>query len=193
MKTVIDKEIIESYGLSLDEFMLILLVGNKINLTEAEKTLRQKKLVRKDSDPQYHLSLTKTACTLYEDIVMESSKTLDDPVKYQKLAEKLIDIYPKGWKDQTYQWVEGPILIARRLQMFELKYGKYKDEDIIDATQKYVNIMAGRPEMRLLKYFIFKEKTNSLGENEGSSELYSMLVNKPDTLLQAEDWGVELK
>ena len=52
--------------------------------------------------------------------------------------------------------------------------------------------MYGKPEMRLLKYFIFKEKTNSAGENESSSDLYSMLINKQDVLFQADDWKTEL-
>lgn len=192
MRTVIDIEIIENYGLTLDEFMLIMVVGNKIDFTTAEKTLREKKLIMRSSEPPLNVSLTKKACTLYEDIVMEASKMLDNPKKYENLAKKLIDIYPKGWKDGTYQWVEGPILVARRLQMFELKYGKYSDEDIVNATQRYVNIMFGKPEMRLLKYFIFKEKQTSTGEYESSSDLYGMLTNKQDTLFEADEWKTEL-
>lgn len=193
MKTIIDKETIEKNGLSLDEFILIMLVGNEIDIEGAEVSLKLKGLIIDDKDAKYGVVLTRKACRLYEDIVMEASNMLDEPIKYEKLAEKLIDIYPKGMKDSTYQWADGPLLVARRLQMFELKYGKYKDEDIINATQKYVDIMFGKPEMRLLKYFIFKEKPNGMGENESSSDLYTMIVNREDTLFQAKDWKNEMK
>lgn len=192
MKTVIDRNIIENGGLSVDEFLLVMIVGNDIDLFSAAKSLKERKLATPKALPPYNIALTKDLCEMYEDIIIKASETLDSPNRYEDLAKKLIDIYPKGFKDGTYQWVEGPILIAKRLQAFELKYGKYSDEDIINATQKYVDIMFGRPEMRLLKYFIFKEKTNSAGENESSSDLYSMLVNKESTLFEAEEWKTEL-
>lgn len=192
MKTVIDRNIIENGGLSVDEFLLVMIVGNDIDLFSAAKSLKERKLATPRALPPYNIALTKDLCEMYEDIIIKASETLDSPNRYEDLAKKLIDIYPKGFKDGTYQWVEGPILIAKRLQAFELKYGKYSDEDIINATQKYVDIMFGRPEMRLLKYFIFKEKTNSAGENESSSDLYSMLVNKESTLFEAEEWKTEL-
>lgn len=192
MKTVIDRNIIENGGLSVDEFLLVMIVGNDIDLFSAAKSLKERKLATPRALPPYNIALTKDLCEMYEDIIIKASETLDSPNRYEDLAKKLIDIYPKGFKDGIYQWVEGPILIAKRLQAFELKYGKYSDEDIINATQKYVDIMFGRPEMRLLKYFIFKEKTNSAGENESSSDLYSMLVNKESTLFEAEEWKTEL-
>lgn len=192
MKTVIDREIIEKGGLTLDEFLLVMVIGNDIDLYNAAEQLKERRLVRNKKDSQFGVALTQKLCDMYEDIIIKASEMLDEPIRYEKLAEKLIDIYPKGFKEGTYQWVEGPILIAKRLQAFELKYGKFSDEEIVDATQRYVNIMYGKPEMRLLKYFIFKEKTNSAGENESSSDLYSMLINKQDVLFQADDWKTEL-
>ena len=169
-----------------------MVIGNDIDLYNAAEQLKERRLVRNKKDSQFGIALTQKLCDMYEDIIIKASEMLDEPIRYEKLAEKLIDIYPKGFKEGTYQWVEGPILIAKRLQAFELKYGKFSDEEIVDATQRYVNIMYGKPEMRLLKYFIFKEKTNSAGENESSSDLYSMLINKQDVLFQADDWKTEL-
>lgn len=192
MKTVIDKEIIEKGGLTVDEFLLVMVLGNDIDLFKAAQELKAKNLVVSKYKPPFNVAPKQKLYDMYESIIIEASEMLDSPIRYEELAKKLIDIYPKGFKDGTYQWVEGPILIAKRLQAFELKYGKYSDESIINATQRYVNIMYGKPEMRLLKYFIFKEKNNSAGENESSSDLYNMLTNNDDTLFEAEKWKTEI-
>ena len=112
------------------------------------------------------------------------------------MATRLKEIFPKGKKDGTnYYWADGVALIVRRLKLFFKKYGNtYTDEQIIQATEKYVQGFNGNYQyMRLLKYFILKEKIGAAGEVEGDSELISYIENfgQEDTL--SNDWASTLR
>lgn len=82
----------------------------------------------------------------------------------------------------------------RRLKLFFKKYGnEYTDEQIIQATKKYVEGFNGNyTYMRLLKYFIFKEKVGASGEVEGDSELISYIENAGQTDDLRSDWTTQL-
>lgn len=98
------------------------------------------------------------------------------------LATKLKEIYPKGKKSNTQiYWAEGVALIEARLKLFFKKFGYHKPEEIIDATQRYVDSFNGNYSyMRVLKYFIFKDVKGAEGV-EKSSELLSYIENKNET------------
>ena len=107
-----------------------------------------------------------------------------------------IKINPKGKKDGTnYYWADGVALIMRRLKLFFKKYGNtYTDEQIIKAASKYVEGFNGNyTYMRLLKYFIFKEKVGAAGEVEGESELINYIENAGQEENLRNDWTSTLK
>ena len=81
-------------------------------------------------------------------------------------------------------------MIVRRLKLFFKKYGNtYTDEQIIQATSKYVEGFNGNyTYMRLLKYFIFKEKVGAASEVEGDSELISYIENAGQEENLRNDW-----
>ena len=85
-------------------------------------------------------------------------------------------------------------MIVRRLKLFFRKYGnKFTDEQIIQAAEKYVQGFNGNyTYMRLLKYFIFKEKIGAAGEVEGDSELISYIENADQVDDLREDWTTQL-
>ena len=66
------------------------------------------------------------------------------------------------------------------------------DEQIIKATQKYVDEMIGKPDMRLLKYFIFKEAIGKGGDVEPTSDLLSYIENIDQVDESSEDNFVTL-
>ena len=129
-------------------------------------------------------------------MIVDSDKKQEPNDRLVQLATRLKEIFPKGKKDGTnYYWADGVALIVRRLKLFFKKYGNtYTDEQIIQATSKYVEGFNGNyTYMRLLKYFIFKEKVGAAGEVEGDSELISYIENfgQEDTL--SRDWNTELR
>ena len=85
-------------------------------------------------------------------------------------------------------------MIVRRLKLFFKKYGnKFTDEQIIQAAEKYVQGFNGNYQyMRLLKYFIFKEKVGANGEVEGDSELISYIENAGQEEDLRNDWTSSL-
>ena len=70
------------------------------------------------------------------------------------------------------------------------KYGSnFTNEQIIQATEKYVEGFNGSYQyMRLLKYFIFKEKVGANGEIEGDSELISYIENADEEENLKNEW-----
>lgn len=95
--------------------------------------------------------------------------------KTEQLAIKLKEIYPKGKKPGTnYYFCSNVKEVVLKLNKFFKIYGEYTDEEIIDATQRYIDsFQEDFTYMRLLKYFIYKES-----DNGGISELATLLENK---------------
>lgn len=108
-----------------------------------------------------------------------------------ELAEKMRELFPKGKKDGTnYQWRDSKIIIAQRLVAWKKMFCiDATDEEIIDATRRYVASFNGNYSlMRLLKYFIMKKEVDSY-----SSELASLLENGTEQDDGGvDDWTVQL-
>ena len=83
--------------------------------------------------------------------------------------------------------------IRKKLQSFFLRYPDYTDEQVITATQKYVNSMNGNyTYLKLLKYFIWKSEVKD-GEKIGTSILSEYIENEGQEDSINNDWTSELK
>ena len=72
-------------------------------------------------------------------------------------------------------------------------FPQFTDEQIVQAAEKYVQGFNGNYQyMRLLKYFIFKEKVGANGEVEGDSELISYIENAGQEEDLKNDWTSSL-
>ena len=81
------------------------------------------------------------------------------------LAEELIKIFPEGKKNGSHRWKGTTIAVANKLRSFIKKYPQYTNDDIINATQEYVDSFYGRDihkGMSILIYFIDKEERGSI-------------------------------
>lgn len=195
MKITVDQDSIEKKGLSVDEFLVLMMMNNHYDIGKAIDSLIEKGFIIKGGDNFYfsgfHVIMTDKGNKVFSDVVLDDDNNNTDPVL--DLAVKLKEIYPKGKKDGRWYYAEGVKLIARRLKIFFKKYGNYKAEDIINATQKYVDEKRDAPDFRLLKYFIFKEAVGAHGEVEPSSDLLTYIENKneveddPDWILHDAD------
>ena len=200
MTTVcLNKKAAQQNGITIDEALLMLVIHNKANLEGAEKALIQKGLItaeRNDLFQQVGWRLTNKGTEVLDSVIMDSDKEQEPQDRLIQLATKLKEIFPKGKKDGTnYYWADGVALIVRRLKLFFKKYGnKFTDEQIIQAAEKYVQGFNGNYQyMRLLKYFIFKEKVGANGEVEGDSELISYIENAGQEEDLRNDWATTLR
>lgn len=186
-------------GVTIDEVLLLLAIHNKADLEKAEKDLVQKGFItaeRNELFQQVGWRLTNKGIEILDSVIMDSDKQQEPQDRLTQLAARLKEVFPKGKKDGTnYYWAEGVALIVRRLKLFFKKYGnEFTDEQIIQAAEKYVQGFNGNYQyMRLLKYFIFKEKVGANGEVEGDSELISYIENDGQEDDLRNDWTSTLK
>ena len=192
MTICLNKQIIDQYNMTIDEVLLMIVLENNVNLDEAQKVLISKGYITLNRNELFlpiGWRLTNVGKDMLNGIIVDSDKHQEPQDRLTELAIKLKTIFPKGKKDGTnYYWSDGIPLIIRRLKLFFKKYGNdFTNDQIIQATEKYVEGFNGSYQyMRLLKYFIFKEKIGANGEIEGDSELISYIENADNEDLRNE-------
>lgn len=195
----INREIIEKEGWTLGEYLLMLCTINKIDLHAAKRLLVSKGLMTdhcpEEQYPPLGVAPMEEGIKKFNDIVIKSSPaTSGGPASDEeltRLAKRLKEIYPKGKKEGRWYWAEAESLIKRRLQAFFVKYGRRSSEEIIDATERYVQEKQGQPDMRLLKYFIFREHKTD-GETNASSDLLTWIENRGEEE-RSVDWMLNIR
>lgn len=199
MTICLSREGCQKNNVSIGEALLLLSIHNNADLDAAQKELIRKGYItadRNDLFQQVGWRLTNKGTEVIDSVIADSDKKQEPDSRLNQLAVRLKEIFPKGKKDGTnYYWADGTALIMRRLKLFFKKYGDaYTDEQIIQATSKYVESFNGNyTYMRLLKYFIFKEKIGAAGEVEGDSELISYIENAGQEENLRNDWTSTLK
>lgn len=124
--------------------------------------------------------------------------------RFEALATKVQECFPK----QKMLYANGTASpfyfrcnkteIKNKLKKFLTIYGDVSDEDIIDATKRYVASYAskGYRGMRLAKYFIMKDDRKLMADDEVHveeiSDLATFLENKtedtPSDIVDGDDW-----
>lgn len=124
--------------------------------------------------------------------------------RFETLATKVQECFPK----QKMMYANGTASpfyfrcnkteIKNKLKKFLTIYGEVADEDIIDATKRYVASYAskGYRGMRLAKYFIMKDDRKLMADDEihveEISDLATFLENKtedtPSDIVDGDDW-----
>ncbi len=193
MNTIIDRGIIEKNGLTFDEFVVLMLVMHNINLTQTKDSIIKKGFALATFDilgDGLALEKTQLGVTTYNNIVLASSSQAEiSEERLNNLAKELKAVYPKGKKDGTWYWADGVAVIARRLKIFFHKYDpkrQFTDEQIINATKRYVEEKQAQSDMRLLKYFIFKEAVGKAGDVEPTSDLLTYIENEGEVSTDAD-------
>lgn len=194
MTVCLSKEGCQRNNVSIGEALLLLSIHNNADLDVAQKELIRKGYItadRNDLFQQVGWRLTNKGTEVIDSVIVDSDKKSKPDERLTQLATRLKEVFPKGKKDGTnYYWADGVALIVRRLKLFFRKYGDtYTDEQIVKAAEKYVQGFNGNyTYMRLLKYFIFKEKVGAAGEVEGDSELISYIENAGQEENLRNDW-----
>ena len=146
-------------------------------------------------EPERRYSLMNKAEDLLTKIIINSdSNVTKRSTNIEELADKLREIYPSGKIPNTnYYYKCNKQDIINKLKTFFKMYGtKYTDEQIINATQKYISSFNGNyTYLKLLKYFIWKDER--LKGESVQSLLADFIENENSEDTVNTDWTVELK
>lgn len=96
-----------------------------------------------------------------------NKKNIDEDInnRITNLTEQMRNIFPSGLKDNKWYFRSNIPSVKDKLNTFFKKYGynTYTDEQILRATQNYVNNFNGNSAgMSILKYFIEKKDHGSI-------------------------------
>ena len=197
----INKEILAKSGISVDmAFYLASIYFDKPYTYDTFDLASKQGLITYNHLDRYNLpiqpKLTREGVELVESIFLNSefkgSKGIDTD-RYDELADKLRELYPKGRKEGTsYLWRDSHAKIANKLRTLVKKYNfKFTDEQAINATKRYIESFNGNYNyMQLLKYFILKKDKDTGEEN---SQLMSYIENEDCTDAANDDWMNEVR
>lgn len=189
-KLIIDRASIKKEGLKVGEFFfgLLYLLGYRMDDLEEEMLKRETAKFEFGKVVPTLLTLEKVKRLVAADNTPEMSK--DEMVA---LAKGMKALFPQGIMVDGIPWTEGPLLIVQRLEGFFRRFGNYSAEDILKATERYVQVKRGSLYMRSLKNFIYKEEVQLDGTTDLQSDLYNFLENPESLADPCADWTVELR
>ena len=197
----INKETLAKSGISVDmAFYLASIYFDKPYTYDTFDIASKQGLITYNHLDRYNLpiqpKLTREGVELVESIFLNSefkgSKGIDTD-RYDELADRLRELYPKGRKEGTsYLWRDSHAKIANKLRTLVKKYNfKFTDEQAINATKRYIESFNGNYSyMQLLKYFILKKDKDTGEEN---SQLMSYIENEDCTDAANDDWMNEVR
>ena len=202
MRYVISTKALKDKNLKEEEVLVALLIRVCDDIPGLLERLSNKGYIKKNDDlfgKGYQINETfldrVRAALLSNDPDVPKEDVLDN------LASKLMELYPRGKKaGTTSYWRGNKKEIREKLQKFYKLYGnKFTDEQIIEATRKYVASFNGNYSyMRVLKYFIIKDEKTENSEGRYSinqvSDLATLIENAGQENGSLDnDWSAELR
>lgn len=182
MKITIDEELCNQHNIPLEELLVALAIKIGGNIFTIMDILLQKEVIMQSEG---EFLTTKDWGDTIDTILLDSDLKAQPATRLEKLVIKLQVLFPEGKKDGTTQyWRGNKREISLRLKKFFKLYGDdYTDDEIIDATKKYIENFHGMyGKMRILKYFIWKDEKRVSEDGTlrivETSDLATMLENK---------------
>ena len=197
MKIEINEDICKKNGLELSELFAILLIKSCGDLPKLFEAMEGKEIIVKDMFKGY--MITQRWDDVASSILLDSEKSHQSKERLEDLTIKLMEIFPKGKKEGTCHYFRGNKKdnILKLKKFFKL-YGKFTDQQILDAARNYVASFNGNYSyMRILKYFIWKDeiKVDSEGKRyvEEISDLANWIENAGQEDVLKSDWTSTLR
>ena len=205
MKTVLNEKICLKHRLTLQEFLVALAVkGGKMN--EVMDNLVSREVIVERNGEYY---ITQHWNDVVDEILYDSANNgmdLSDE-RLLALAKRVQECFPvmkmrnAYGQDTPFYYRCNKTEIKNKLRKFLTVYGNVPDDDIVDATKRYVATYASKRYvgMRLAKYFIIKEDKKFHADEEMHveeiSDLATFLENKTDEeettdIVNGDDWLV---
>lgn len=183
MQIVIDTDKISKRGLSINEYLSLLLIYNKQNGKSIDYSERK-------AD---YLSLSAKGYILIDGAMVSllpRSLYLIEGIgrDYIQLATDVRECFPRGSKDGKYPWRGTIKVIVDRLRKLDKGHGMsdYTNEQIITVCREYVNQfnqMTMDRGMQIASYFI---------EKEGNSALMAWLEKEDDSIIERKSMEIKL-
>ena len=185
MKLVIDETVCNNFDISLEEVLVGLIFKLNIDTNSVIDSLMEKGALV--ANQLGVLRLDKYTEDRITQVLLNSDKEVPSDERCENLAIQMRALYPKGNSSSGYPWRGNLRDLTKRLKKFFKLYGNWTDEEIINATQRYVSHYNGDyTYMRILKYFILKSD-----KGEEGSDLSTWLEN--DTEVNNDDWLNEMR
>ena len=192
MLDIINQESLNRHGLSIQEFLYLILFfyidAQTTDISSLETSLINKGyLIRfQNLDGTWGYKIGMKGNNAIKTINADSQNPNKEG-NLEELALQLKELFPKGSKSPGHPWRSNTTEIISKLKRF-IKTYEYSHEEILAATKHYVNSMQNDTTyMRTLKHFIIK----SLPSGEIVSDLASYIENAdPDEL---QSWTLELR
>ena len=196
MRIEIEETVLKKHGLTLDEFLALLIAYYGTDIKQANNMLIAKNLAFRDPFMEEGLVIESKAEDIMTSVLVNSSsKNQYDDAFYEALAQKMQALYPAGKKPGTsYMWRGTLAEIAKKLKTLVSKYGyTLEEEKVLAATKNYVDSFNGNyQKMRLLKYFILKSEKDDDGNIVVVTDLMAYIENEADMNSLREDWTSSL-
>ena len=204
MKICIDTEKLHKYNLTLKEVLYLINVLTdhseiKVeSINSIEQSLIDKGFISRNGllmGPPYIL---RDKVELIQELIMDSETTNKEKSRLEILTESLRSIYPKEIKDSKYPLRGDKRGVMLKLNKFFKLYGNtWSDEQIIDATKRYIAGFNGDyTYMKTLPYFILKAERRIDEEGKGYNEEVSNLaiwLENTDAVIESNNWIGELR
>lgn len=179
MKIIIDEKACLKHKMSLEEFLVALMIRQVKDVKKVTGNLIGKEvIVKKDGN----IYVTQRWSEVIDEILCDSSDEQDEG-RLLNLAKQMRDLYPAG-KMKSRSGLSTPYYyrcnnseVVKKLKKFFTLFGDRTDEEILDATRRYVASFHGNyGNMRLIKYFILKDDVRLSEDGSGHVEQISDLA-----------------
>ena len=196
MNISINQSILDKYGMSIEEFLVLYLCSKDFDIEEIIKSLINKGFANRNLYNKVTAVISNNTKELISSILIDSDKSvIDKDEEFNRVAEKMKEVFPDGRKPgTTYYWKDSTAVIARKLKTLVAKFNfKFTEEQAITATREYVKSFNGDYQyMQLLKYFILKTDNHT---GELRSDFMSIIENgnQQDNLGLNDSWLTEIR
>lgn len=176
MKITIDEDVLQREGFTFPELLLLMFLKTNASVDETLRFLKEKNAVT--TNILGEIVIFQGTDEKVQKILLDSESTKPRDDKITNLAIEMMKLYPQSKMPGTpYYYKCNKREVSLKLKKFFKIYGEYPDEDILNATRKYVESFNGDYHyMKLLKYFIMKEGRKSDEFGNGYIEETSMLA-----------------
>lgn len=176
-KLIIDEKVCLKHKLTLQELLMVLSIRAGNTKGCIDNLIKREVLVIDEG--QY--KVTQRWNDEVEDILCDSSQYISEN-RLMELAEKIQAIFPSGFhqrngKGTKHYFKDSRKGIAQALKRFINYYGDFPDEEILEATRKYIADCRGDYSyLRVASHFVIRDDRNTGGDI--SSDLIRILENK---------------
>ena len=191
MKLIIDEKACKKHKMTVLEVLYTLAIKTGLTGNDVQEMLSKEILV--EGQDSWYMVTQHWSDTLDEILADSASTGERTDEELMELAKKMRELYPEGrmvdkktGQLTSYYFRCNKAEVVKKLKTFFSRYGNYSDEDILDATKRYVDSFSGNYQQRgfrLLKYFIFKDDVKQgpdVNYIESLSPLLDFLENNGD-------------